>query len=150
MDCYSIVHTRNIMAVKFLGVTGDMIGTAWPVVEPMIQKPLTKTGADKYFSTRDIKKLIKSHNMQLWVAVVDDKPVAAFVTQIIEYPKCKVFDVFLVGGEKMRDWINEAWETLKQYGKECHCKGIRGFGREGWVRALPEDISYSVMWDLEL
>lgn len=136
--------------VVFDGVPSAMLDVAWPVVAPMILKPLQRTGADKYYSLETIRKSCHNHSMQLWVAVVDDKPVAAFVTQIIKYPLRSVFDVFLVGGEQMDDWIDEAWTTLKAYAKNCHCDGIRGFGRAGWVRRLPDKIDYSVMWDLDI
>lgn len=136
--------------VIFDGVPAEMLDIAWPTLAPMVLKPLQRTGADKCFSLENILQACREQKMQLWTALVDDVPVAAFVTQIITFPRRQVFDVFLVGGEQMDDWIEKAWATLKAYAKDCHCDGIRGFGRPGWVKRLPDDIEYSVMWDLDL
>lgn len=133
------------------GVPYNALEDAWGPAWLLLDKAMTRMNIYKYFSEEDIKGFVESRDMQLWVAVVDDKLVAAFITQFISYPRRKVFDVFLVGGSKLGDWVAPSWDTLKRYAKSKDCDGIRGFGREGWVRVLEEDtIEYSATWDVDL
>jgi len=132
------------------GVNAEDINAIWPTIEHLVQKPLTKTKSDIYYDTDDIKNYIKSRDMQLWVAIDNNKIIAIFVTQVLIFPKRKVFDIFLVGGSGMNKWITTAWRTFKAYATEQHCDGIRGFGREGWTKVLPDKITINVNWDIDL
>ena len=127
-----------------------MVNDRWDELEPLIRLPLEKTGAIDLYSTADILGLVKKGEMQCW-AVIDDKEwVAAIVTQVIKYPRQKVFDVYLVGGSRMNEWLDMVWDDLKRYGRESGCRAIRGFGRKGWTKRIKEPIEYSVTWSVGL
>lgn len=133
-----------------LGVNADMIDEIWPIVEPMIQKPLKRTDADKYYTISDIKDLLHEKKMQLWVVVIEKKIVAAIVTTITAYPQINVIEVLFAGGTKMKSWANLAWDTFKQYGKENNCSIIKSGGREGWIRVLNDKTIVNTSWESEI
>lgn len=134
----------------FYGVSAAMLEDAWPAVWPLIEKALDKTWASNYYNEYDVYQAILDRDMQLWVCVVDNTVTAALVTQVLEYPRVKTFDILFVGGDNVDKWLNEAWEELKLFGKSHNCKYMRGFGRAGWQRKLKNEFSNSIVWDVEL
>ena len=135
--------------IAFTGIRSYEIDDFWTGIEPLIQKPLNYSRAADNFHTKDILEGIKAKRMQCW-AVMDKGPIAVLITEFTYYPKRTCFDVFLVGGSRMDEWIDKVWLVLKAYAKENDCQAIRGFGRKGWVRKLKENIDYSIIWDIEL
>jgi len=77
----------------------------------------------------DIVDGIYSGHMQLWVA---DK--GCLVTEIVVYPKKKVLNVFLGGGEM--DELSGMHEKVIRWAKDHGCSGATITGRKGWVRAF--------------
>lgn len=134
----------------FTGVNGTDIDYVWHKVEPYIQKVFDKTDTNGFYTTKDVYNLISGRDMQLWIAYEGEEIEAAFVTQIVIYPQCKVFDIPFVGGVNIDHWLLEAWDILKQYGKSMGCKHIRGYGRRGWTRILPEKPEYIGAWSVKL
>jgi len=133
------------------GVPSAMLEDAWKPAYKLLEKAMDRLGLGKYYWEEDLRHFVENKDMQLWVAVVDGKLEAAFLTQIVIFPRRKVFDILIVGGDKLGDWVAPSWGTFKDYAKSHECDGIRGFGREGWTRVLEErGIEYSAIWDLDL
>ena len=65
----------------------------------------------------------------------------AFVTKIAKYPQKNLLCVILLGGDKFKEWRDEADALLNAFGKEHSCEYVELFGRKGWGRAL-KDIDY--------
>ena len=93
--------------ISFTGIQSDHIEGLWKSLEPLILKPLIRTGAIDDYSALDILDLIKAGKMQCWAVVSSGVPIAALVTQIIKYPQRQVLDVYLVGGTRMNEWVDK-------------------------------------------
>jgi hypothetical protein len=135
--------------ISFSGVPSSAARGRWGEFEPLIRLPLERTGAIENYQPEDILDRIEQGFFQCWAVSDGGQLIAALVTQILNYPRRKVLDVYLVGGKDMNKWADNVWLALKEYGRQNGCTAARGFGREGWVKRLgvPE---YDICWSVEL
>jgi hypothetical protein len=77
----------------------------------------------------DIVEGVHSMRMQLWA-----NERGAAITEIIQYPRKKVLNAFLAGGEM--DQVLEMIDSAKQWGAGQGCSSITMSGRRGWLRVL--------------
>jgi len=61
---------------------------------------------------------------------------SAAVTEVIEYPKRRVFHIFLAGGDLEELSIME--ESATAFAKHLGCQGMSIAGRRGWVKAFKD------------
>jgi len=80
----------------------------------------------------DIVDGIHSLRYQFWPA---ERGCA--VTEIIMFPKKKIFHVFLAGGEM--DQIVDMNDSAAQFAKAQGCDGMSIAGRKGWSRVLKNE-----------
>lgn len=94
---------------------------------PWIEAALEYSGGTHSFE--DVAKGILEGNMQLWPT-----PRGCIVTEIVVYPKKKVLNVFLGGGEldQLLDMHNDVTAWAKSYG----CEALSITGRFGWKKPL--------------
>jgi len=77
----------------------------------------------------DIVNSIKKGYMQFWPAEN-----GCAVTEIVTFPRKKVFHIFLAGGEKNQ--IVDMDESAVEFAKAQGCTGMTIAGRRGWARVL--------------
>jgi hypothetical protein len=77
----------------------------------------------------DVVQAIAESRMQLWAA-----PKGCMVTEIVVYPRKKVLNIFLAGGDlsQLLDMNNDMAEWAKKQG----CTGGTLTGRVGWKKVL--------------
>ena len=120
----------------FTGIQSSEIDALADKLVPLIEKPLKRTDAWKYYTPWNVLHKCRNKDWQCWVAMTE-KVDCVFITYISEFPTgYRSFVVYLVGGEKINTWLDAAWNTLKEYAKAMGCKEINWFGRKGWTRAL--------------
>lgn len=92
-----------------------------------IEAALKHSGGTHTFD--DVEKAINEGIMQLWPASN-----SAAVTEIIQYARKKVLNVFLAGGdlEEIMNGIGAVTEWAKAQG----CDSVTLYGRKGWERVL--------------
>ena len=121
------------------GLQRDEIPAYWDLLVPLIEKPLKRTGADKYYEPDDVLWKCISKAWQCWIAWSNDRIDCVFITYITEHPTgFRSFVVYLVGGSRIDSWLDNVWPTFKAYAKENGCGEINGLGRKGWLRKLKE------------
>lgn len=121
----------------FTGVMPEDISLYWDDLCRLIEKPLKKTDADKYYTPDDVLWKCVNKDWQCWISWHDKQIDCVFITFIQEYPTgYRSFVIYLVGGERINDWLSQAWSVFKDYAKANGCGEIVGMGREGWLRAL--------------
>jgi hypothetical protein len=120
------------------GIKGENIEAWWPLVQEYLNAAL-EYGLGEY-SIGDIKNACLTRDMQLWVKM-DREVQGAFITKIAKYPQKNLLCVILLGGDKFKEWRDEADALLNAFGKEHNCEYVELFGRKGWGRAL-KDIDY--------
>ena len=103
---------------------------------PWIEAALEYSGGTHEFE--DIVKNIAESKMQLWPAER-----GCIVTEIVVYPRKKVINIFLAGGEL--DQILDMDEDVKAWAKEHGCTGATMAGRLGWKKPLA-----SLGWEFHL
>ena len=92
-----------------------------------IEAALEYSGGTHNFE--DVEKAINEGNMQLWPASN-----SAAVTEIIQYARKKVCNVFLAGGDL--DEITCRIDSLAEWAKSLGCDSMTLYGRTGWERVL--------------
>lgn len=94
---------------------------------PWIEAALSYSGGTHQYE--DIVESIVTGRMQFWPA---DKGCA--VTEIIVYPRKKVFHIFLAGGEM--DQIVDMNDSALAFAKAAGCTSMTISGRKGWAKVL--------------
>ncbi len=104
----------------------------------LIDKPLKRTGADKYYTSDHVLEKCLKREWQCWVACSQAEVIdCAFITFISDNPTgYNEFNIHLVGGKNLHEWLPIAWGLFKNFAKARGCKAITGGGRAGWVKAL--------------
>lgn len=62
--------------------------------------------------------------------------------RVMQMPYC--------GGMDMKDWINEGFAMVKQIAFDQNCTHIRGCGRTGWDRVLPDLVKIRTVYECEV
>lgn len=94
------------------------------------KKHLLAPALDGSYDLDDVWHEISEHRAQFWYL-----PNSAVVTQILEFPRRKVFRVWLAGGDL--DELRFAMQECEGYAKSRGCDAIEIDGRKGWARVFP-------------
>ena len=94
---------------------------------PWIEAALEYTGGTHEWD--DIVESIAKGTMQLWAA-----PRGCIVTEIVIYPRKKVLNIFLAGGEL--DQILDMDNDVKKWAEHYGCTAATMSGRMGWKKPL--------------
>ena len=94
---------------------------------PWIEAALEYSGGTHSFE--DIALGIKEARMQLWPS-----PRGCIVTEIVVYPRKKVLNLFLAGGEL--DQLLDMNSDMNAWAKQQGCTGGTLTGRIGWKKIL--------------
>ena len=117
----------------------------WSQVEPMLLGALKKN--IPLWNTDDILEAVMKDEMQLWIAYDDDaeKLLGAVITQINIYPRAKLVNVFLLGGNNIRMWKDKMAEKIEKFAREEGCFYLQSIGRKGWLPLFPDMIETSTV-----
>ncbi len=108
--------------------TIDLVGTKeFERCKPYIEAALEYTGGTH--DLIDIYEGLYKGTMQLWPA---EK--SCLVTEIITYPKMKVLNIFLGGGDLTE--ILSMHEDVIRWAKDQGCSALNMTGRFGWKKPL--------------
>lgn len=110
------------------------VAGAWPAVKHMVEAALAQSAGR--LDADDVLELLTSGGMQLWAMVTADgepEVVAVLVTEIIDYPRKRVLDLALMGGERMELWL-DALPVLEQWAAQHGVNQVQIHGRRGWAR----------------
>ena len=85
-------------------------------------------------SVDDILRFVLNQQMQLWVVHEENTIYGHVVTEIKEYPRCKMLVVQYCAGEPdhMQYVDDEIFDLLDRFAKDAGCTGIEFVGRPGW------------------
>jgi len=80
----------------------------------------------------DIARGVLDGRFRLWI-----KPTGCAVTEIQTFPRKKVCNIFLAGGDMQT--IKDLQAPCEEYARMMSCSGLVLTGRKGWVRALASE-----------
>ena len=115
-------------------IPAPYLAQAWPVAAKLMESAIEYTEGDSLMS--DYLDAIIKDTMQLWGIWLDDRMVAAAVTQICHYPQCKALHGLLIGGGEMDKWMRDLDAALMAFARDAGCKKFFVFGRRGWEPKL--------------
>lgn len=115
----------------------------WPQVEPMLLGALKKN--IPLWDTDDILEAVMKDEMQLWIAYDDDdkKLLGSVITQILVYPRGKLVNVFLLGGNNIKMWKDKMADKIEAFAREEKCLYLQAIGRKGWQPLFPDMMEVS-------
>jgi hypothetical protein len=118
-------------------VPKEFVEGCWSQVEGYLE------GAAKYtygrYNVQDIKDCITDYDHQLWIAFENDKIYGAVVTEIANYPRCRILAMQFTGGVELKKWKKPMLEILQRWAKDNGCEKIESPGRPGWARVFRDD-----------
>lgn len=119
--------------LQFLRVAQADIERFWPHAAALLAPAIRRTGGQ--FTLDGVRRGIAAGKMQLWLTGSSDRPLAAAVTAILDYPEARVLSVPLLGGTQYRRWIDSLQEVLADYGQRAGCIALEAYVRPGFIGA---------------
>ncbi len=117
-----------------VGVPAESVERAWPLAETWIAKACKRGG--ELFTADDIKGLLLSRDMQLWLVIDGKHDVCCVcVTEIRTYPRKRVCSVLLCTGYEAKTWAHHV-EEIMGWAKAQGCHAFKALCRFGWQRVL--------------
>ena len=110
------------------------LGTVWADALPWVETAMDRGGR---FEPEDIRSRVENSQMQLWIARDAGGVSAVCVTEILEYPRCRVFSIVILTGRERENWIDQM-DALKAQGRQWGCNRIEAWARPGWKRVLTD------------
>jgi hypothetical protein len=120
----------------------DDILLCWPQIEPILKRA---TDRDRAYEPIDILLLVMQGRLSMFV-IRDGGPIAAVVvTEIRQYPRCRVLEVRFIAGTGLRRLFRPILDALDAQAESLDCISIAGFERKGWSRFGFEIIGVSLV-----
>lgn len=94
---------------------------------PWIEAALEYANGTHLFE--DVAAMIEAGRLQLWPA-----PEGCLVSEIVDYPRKRIFNVFLAGGEL--DQLTDMHEDMRLWAIAQGCDAATMHGRRGWTKVL--------------
>lgn len=107
----------------------DETQTEWQRCAPWIQAALDHAG--NLFALEDIWKELSLGRAQFWPGNE-----CALVTEIKQYPRKRVLNVWLAGGKLEELMVMSNY--IREYAKRCQCDAMTIQGRPGWQKMFPQ------------
>lgn len=117
--------------------------------EPLIKKAITNRRFTQLTNLETVYEDLTSGLSQLWYCH-DEEGEAIILTRIEWYPETKILEVNYVSGENIEGLFLESYNELKRFANNNNCKQLRGFGRKGWLKLIPDEYKLLVQWDVEV
>jgi len=115
-------------------VTADKVGLLWPVVAPLLEPAVARSGGR--ISMETVLSSFSAGTHLLWIVANDSTITAAFTTRVAQYPLKAMLVVECLGGSRLKEWVEGTSETLKRFAKDSGLDGVEMYGRFGWSKAL--------------
>jgi hypothetical protein len=139
--------------MKIMIIPPESINHFWNQIEQYMQ-PVVEISFGEA-SIEGIKQRLEQGNM-LTVACMaegeDNTVIGCAVVAVSEFPDTnkRVLEIPYVGGERMHEWLADGMEVIRNIAKDLNCTHLRGCGRPGWERALPEFKKIRTVYECEV
>ena len=120
-----------------------LVPAVWDEAAPLLA-PAVEMAAGRHSLISTLDQLRSGH-MQLFLAVKNDAPIAAAVTQVLEYPAASWLVVLFCGGKGLPEWGKDGIAAIEDWARRCDCSGVEIVGRAGWAMALGYEKSASII-----
>lgn len=115
------------------GVPASDIAKIWPVILPFVVDAMSWTPAIRHTPEHIFGGLL-TKKYQLWVSVRSRRIEGVLITEVVDYPRCKVCRyVILSGRNASQNWVKFE-PIIAAWAKAQGCSKMEGVGRKGWGR----------------
>ena len=123
------------MTVTFTRVQQlEELSSKYKQIQPLLKKALTK--APEYNEEAVLAKVLNGTS-QMWLAE-DDELLGITITEGVQYPEYLALNIHLLGGTRLKEWMEIGLEKIQQFAKDSGCKEISLSGRKGWEKLLKD------------
>lgn len=121
------------MSISVIWINKEDAERIWPQVEPFLVSAL-KRWLPVYFSS-DLLDMVKKDQLQLWIITDNDakKLYGSALTEIRNYPRAKMLNIFMLGGKDMNKWKAKMEGAMETFAYSQNCEIIQAIGRSGWA-----------------
>jgi hypothetical protein len=109
----------------------DEIALAWPIIAPILKRATDRAIG---YEPIDILGLVMMGRMSLIIVREGGRIVAVAVTEVRQFPRCRVLEVPFVAGVGLKRWHEQLLEVIDTQAETTGCSDIMGFLRKGWVK----------------
>ena len=120
---------------KVVLVEPDDIQYVWDEVAPLMDVALKHSEGE--LLTEDLVEHLDNDDLRLWVAMKDDKVIAAMITEIITYPRKKILRIITLAGKDMDLWY-DFLPSVEGYALSQQCSALEAWTRKGMTRKLKD------------
>jgi len=106
---------------------------------PWIEAALVYSGGTHTFD--DIARGVLDGRFRLW-----ERPNGCAITEFVQFPRKRVLNVFLAGGDMQV--IKDLEAPALEYARANGCQAVTLAGRKGWSRALPHWVTKHVSMEI--
>ena len=106
----------------------------WKLAAPFIQRALPRAAGR--LNLNDCEIGCMKGAFQLWLVVMGEEVMGAGLTEVIEYPRKRVFSVFLYSGERRR--VMKLWPNIEAVARAVDCDEVQIAGPRAWQRIFPD------------
>lgn len=116
-------------------ITLDVLDLIWPKCIPLFTK--TRSWWEDYYELDDILYQVRQGDMQLWVAVEKNEIFALGLTQLGQYPQCRILKCIFLAGRNSKK-ILPCVKEIEQWAAMHGATKSEIIGRDAWLRlAVP-------------
>lgn len=108
----------------------DEIANAWPIIEPIL---LRATKRIRGYEPIDILRLVMAGRQSMHLVRDHGRLIAVAVTELREFPRCRVLEVPFIAGQGVRRWWRPLLEALDAQAEALGCVDLVGWDRKGWA-----------------
>ena len=119
---------------QLVAVPAERVRDAAQFIEPLLKRMVSRGSGG--IQPADMVARAADRQATMWLAVVNDVPVAVLFTVVETWPEGRRLRVVTAGGARMGEWLKAAWQTLHQFAVVQGCDGLVMEGRRGWGRIL--------------
>lgn len=118
------------------GVHRDHVLILWPDIEPYIDRCFAKAKEHRW-NSGDVLHLLMNRDLQLWCYYEPgvDLPIYIVLTELINYPRCRECNIFMVCGELHDDWRDDV-ENVVEWARLNGCQWVTAMARPGFAKAV--------------
>ena len=108
----------------------DDIARCWAIIEPIL-KPATDRV--RGYEPVDVLQLIMLGRVTMFVIRDCGRIVAVAVTEVHQFPRCRVLEVPFIAGTGLKRWWRPLIDALDAQAEAANCTDIAGWDRKGWA-----------------
>ena len=132
----NVVRLQQPSRVFITPVTPEDVDLIVPRIRKMLGKAVERQSRN--LGINDVISDLYSGRSALWLVYIGDTLVAMVTTSIVRHPRRSTLFIEFVGGSRMKEWMDDMIDMLKDVAKRAGLAAIETDGRKGFERLHPD------------